>query len=349
MFDFKRNQFLQALLLVAIVWLVLKLTAIIIVFFIALLFILVLHPVVDWLRHRHVPTVFAVLAPVIGIFALLALLGFFAVPTFVDQVSQFAHKAPDYVNKLQHSSLLAHSKLHLDTKSVTKFAQNHSGSLSNALISLTTKFLELVTGVITIFIVTLIGTGTYERSRQTLFTYVPRRHRKRAVDIWSRIERKIVTWVGAQLLLSAVVGIMVWIGSALLGLPFPGLLGLISGFLELVPTLGPIAATIPGFLLGLTISVKVAVFAIVLHLVVAQIEAHLLAPWLLGRTVRLHPIVIIFSLLTGTVLYGILGTLLAVPSALIISAVVDSFRGEAKLEHANRLGKELAEAAKALK
>lgn len=326
MFDFKRNHILQALLLVAIVWLVIKLSSVVLLFFIAFLFILMLHPVVRRLKAWHFPTALAVLTPIFAVVGLAVLVGFFIVPAFIDQAKEFSKQVPTYLSDLQRSPLLHSSAFHIDTKSVTKFIQDHANMLGTTLLTITTTAVTLVVGAITIIVVTLYGVGNYDRLRLTFLSYVPAAHRDRAYDILARVEKKVVMWLGAQLLLSVVVGVMVWVGAALLGLPFPGILGLISGVLEVIPTLGPIAATIPGFLLGLTISLRTAIFAIVLYIVVQQIENHILAPLLLGRTVNLHPIIIIFSLLVGALLYGILGTLLAVPAALVISAIVDSFR-----------------------
>lgn len=326
MFDLRHNHFLQALFIFAIGWLIVTLSQIIIIFFIALIIILLMHPAVSSLKRHHFPTALAVLTPLLIFLGVLALIGFFVLPNFINQGIEFAEKLPVYLHDLRHYSIFNNSHFSLDGSSVSHFIQGHSSSLSHTVISFTTTVIDIVVGVLTIIVVTVYGVASYDRIRGTLLSYVPQRRRDRAHDIWSRVEKKIVTWVGAQLMLSAAVGLMVWVGSWLLGLPFPGILGLIAFFLEIIPTIGPIVATVPGFLLGLTISLRIALFAIVLHIIVAQIEAHILAPWLLGRTVKLHPIIIIFSLLVGALLQGILGIFVAVPAALVISAGVDSFR-----------------------
>lgn len=298
------------------------------IFFLSFLFILLLHPAVSRLKNAHVPTVFAVLLPIVLFLVLLGLVGFYLLPAFVKQIIQFVNHVPIYLRQLQQLSYLKQHHIKLTTSSVGKFIETHSTTFTNALTTVVSLTVRLVTGLLTVIIVTIYGVSNYDRIKTVLLTYFPANGRKRAEDIWSRLERKIITWVGAQLFLSVTVGVMVWIGSLLIGLPFPAVLGLIAGFLELVPTLGPILATVPGFLLGLTISTKVALLAILVHVIIAQIEEHILAPLLLGKTVRLHPIIIIFSLLVGAVLYGLLGTLLAVPSALVISSFVDSYRNE---------------------
>lgn len=323
MLDIRNNHILQALLVVVIIWLVLVLKAVIVLFFIAFLLVTVLYPLVGWLQRHHVPVALAVLLPIIGVALLAALVGYFVVPNLIAQGSHFAHNVPDYVHKLQQQHGL---DFKFDIGSVRSAVQQHFGTVGNTLVLVTRTATTIVVGVVTIIVVTLYWLGGYERLQQTVLSYVPKRGRARAADVWARVEKKLTSWLVAQFLLGLVVGLMVWIGAMIIGLPFAGVLGLVSGLLEIVPTLGPIAAAIPGVLLGFTISWQTALAALIMYVAVQQVENHLLAPFLVGRTVRLHPIVIIFSLLIGATLYGIIGALLAVPVALVISSVVDSYR-----------------------
>lgn len=322
MFDLRKNHILQAIVVVIVIWLVVTLKAVLIVFFIAFLVATVLHPVVSWLKRHHFPTGLAVLIPIVGLLVLAALVVYLIAPQISNEVTSFSNKIPGYAHDLKHNGI----NLHIDTKSVKSVLQNHFGTISSAVISATKTAVEIVVGVISIIVISLYWLGSYERVRETIVSYFPAGGRARASDIWSRVEKKLVSWVAAQILLSIAVGLLVWIGALVIGLPFAGILGLISGLLEIIPTLGPIASAVPGVLLALTISWQTAVAAAIMYLIVHQLENHLLAPWLLGRTVRLSPIIVIFALLTGAVLYGILGALLAVPVALVISAFVDSYR-----------------------
>lgn len=328
MFNFRQNQFLQALLLLAIVWLALRLVDIIVVFFIAFMLTVILHPVAKRLRGKYVPTGLAALITIVGTLGILVAIGYIVVPPLAQQLAQFADRLPRYISQLQGTLPFTPD---VSFSSIESFVRSHLQTLSSIAISITKTTATLLIAVITIIIVTLYWLADYERIKETLLTYIPKDHRSRANDIWARIERKLVNWMQGQLLLSLAVGILVWLGALIIGLPFPLVLGILAALLELVPTIGPLIAAIPGILLGLTISVQTAVAAAIMYTIVQQIENQLLSPYLLGRTVKLHPIVIIFSLLVGAALYGIIGALIAVPVALVISAVVDSFRGE-KLE-----------------
>lgn len=322
MLDLRHNRILQAIIVLVIIALIIILKAVIIVFFIAFLVATILHPVVGWLHKHHVPIGFAVILPVIGVIVILALIGFFVVPQLAQEVHHFSNQVPNYINDLKHNGL----NFHINVNSLKSSLKGHYGTIGSALISVTSTAVEIVVGVISVFIISLYWLGSYDRIQQTMLSFVPEKNRERAADIWSRIEKKMVSWVVAQALLGIAVGVLVWIGALIIGLPFAGALGVISGLLEIIPTLGPVASAIPGVLLALTISWQTAVAALIMYLIVHQLENHLLSPWLLGHTVKLSPIIIIFALLVGAVLYGILGVLLAVPAALVISSFVDSYR-----------------------
>lgn len=326
MFNFKQNRILQALLALLAVWLLVRLREVVIIFFIAFLVTTVLHPLVEWLRRRRVPVGIAIASPLLLVVVMLGLLGYIVVPTLFTQGANFVGSLPSYLNTLHVPG--SHGNYHFDLASLEGALKNHYDTLTQALLSFTTTFVTLLVGVVTVIVVSIYWTGSYDGVKATLLTYLPRRWRARAADVWTRMERKLRLWFAAQLLLSVAVGLLVWIGAHLLGLPFPGILGIISGLFEVIPTLGPIAAALPGILLGLSQSLGKGIAALILYIVVQQLENHILAPMLLGRTVKLHPMVIIFSLLAGSILVGIIGALLAVPAALAVSAAVDSYRRE---------------------
>lgn len=322
MLGIKNNQFVQAIAVVLLLVLAFLLKAVLVTFFVAFLITTFLYPLVRWLRARHVPNGLAVLLPILGLIIVVAGLVYFVSPQIAQESRQFSNNVPTYLNQLKQHGI----DIPVDTNSVKTFVQDHFGAISDVVLAATKTVTEAVIGIVSIIVVTIYWLGSYEKIQKTLLSYVPARSRQRLSDIWARIEKKLASWIIAQVLLGIVVGLMVWIGALIIGLPFAGILGLISGVLEIIPTLGPIAAAIPGVLLGLSISWETALAALILYIAIQQIENHLLAPVLLGRTVHLSPIIVIFSLLVGATLDGIMGALLAVPVALVVSAFVDSYR-----------------------
>ena len=143
-------------------------------------------------------------------------------------------------------------------------------------------------------------------------------------EVWavlSIIERVVGRWIRAQLLLGVVVGVATFLGLLLLGFvidprftQFAVLLAVIAGILELLPIIGPIISMVPTLLVALTTSdPAVAAIAVVVLYLVQQVEGAVLVPKIQGSAVQLHPALIIFVLIVGGSIAGLLGAILAIP------------------------------------
>jgi len=151
-------------------------------------------------------------------------------------------------------------------------------------------------------------------------------------DVWAivrMVERVFGQWVRAQLILGVTVGVFTFIGLTILSATidpvfgrYAVLLSITAGILELVPIIGPIIAAVPAVLLAATAGVEAVVAALVLYTLVQQVENNLLVPKIQGDAVELHPAAVIFAIIIGGALAGLLGAILALPIAAAIRDVV---------------------------
>lgn len=142
-------------------------------------------------------------------------------------------------------------------------------------------------------------------------------------DSWAvikTVERDFGQWVRGQIILGFVVGIATFIGLLILSAlidPIFGryavLLSVVAGLLELVPIIGPIIAAVPAVLLAATVGVVAIIAALVLYLLVQQVENNFLVPKIQGNAVQLHPAAVVFAIIIGGSLAGLLGAILALP------------------------------------
>lgn len=141
-----------------------------------------------------------------------------------------------------------------------------------------------------------------------------RRLREEINGVWKAFFR-------GQVVLGLVIGVVVWISMLIVGLPNAGLMGLLAGLLEVIPTFGPVLATIPALLIAffqgstyLPLSnFWFAVLVLGIYLLIQQTENAYLVPRIMGRRMLLHPVVIFIGVLAGGLLFGALGILLAAP------------------------------------
>jgi len=144
-------------------------------------------------------------------------------------------------------------------------------------------------------------------------------------DTWAAlgiVRRVFGSWVRGQVVLGLVVGTATFIGLLVLGTlvdpvfsRYAVLLAVIAGVLELLPVIGPIIAAIPAILLGATAGVPAMVAAFLLYLAIQQVENIILVPKIQGDATKLHPAVVIFALILGGAVAGLLGAILALPVA----------------------------------
>jgi predicted PurR-regulated permease PerM len=144
-------------------------------------------------------------------------------------------------------------------------------------------------------------------------------------DTWAVlgiVRRVFGSWIRGQLLLGLVVGVGTFIGLLVLGAfidpvfsRYAVLLAVIAGVMELLPVIGPIISAVPAVLLGATAGLQGVVAALLLYFAVQQIENTILVPKIQGDATKLHPAVVIFSLILGGAIAGLLGAILALPIA----------------------------------
>ena len=156
-----------------------------------------------------------------------------------------------------------------------------------------------------------------------------RRHVRNVLAI---ADKTVGAYMRGQLILGAFVGLLVFAGLTVLGIPFAVLLAIISGVTELLPVIGPILGAIPGLLVTLANSPDKFFFVLILYVVVQQIENMLLVPRIQGEAVHLHPAVVMVVLIVGSEVAGIWGMVVAVPLAGVAKDVFLYFLNEWKIE-----------------
>jgi predicted PurR-regulated permease PerM len=151
---------------------------------------------------------------------------------------------------------------------------------------------------------------------------VPQRQRALVAEAMDESERALRLWLKGQLIAMIVVGTVTGTALWMLGLPSALVLGLLAGFLEFVPFIGPIIAAVPAILLALAISPDLALWVALVYFVVQQLEGYLLTPLVQQYAVDLPSVVLLFSLVALGMMFGTLGVFLAAPLTVVIYVLV---------------------------
>ncbi len=186
-------------------------------------------------------------------------------------------------------------------------------SITGALSSVFTRIVMLLAGVIITFYLTIEKEGTEKLFRVIL----PDTYEKPFLHVFSRFKLKIRRWFAAQLGLSLIMGVVVGVGLWMLNVKYFFVLALLAAIFEIVPVIGPILAGGIAFLIAISSSVSLGFYTLLFFFVVQQLENHILIPLIMGRAMKIHPVVVVISLIAGWEVAGFLGVLLSVPIAVI--------------------------------
>jgi predicted PurR-regulated permease PerM len=157
---------------------------------------------------------------------------------------------------------------------------------------------------------------------RTVITYVPKPHRKHAVRLIKDIDAALGSYIRGQFIVCLIVGTLAYIGYLLIGIPYPLLLASIVAVTNIIPYLGPFFGAAPALVVASTISLKMMLMVVIVNTICQTLEGNVVSPQVVGRTLHMHPLSIIFVLLIGGELAGIVGMILAVPIFAAIKVIV---------------------------
>jgi predicted PurR-regulated permease PerM len=316
---------------VAFAWALYQVREVLLLIYISGLFAIGFSPLVRMLERQHLlpvgsrrlPRWLAILVIYVAILGTIGGVATAIVPQLVRQAQELWAAMPGILSRFQ-GYLVAAGVLPqpITLKEAVEHAPAAGGDAVGTVITALWGFVGGVFGVVTILILTFYLLVEADALRSSFLQLFPRRRRAAVARTLSEITVKVSAWLGGQLLLAGIIGTSSAIGLGLLGAPYFFVLALISAIGELIPVVGPILAAIPAVLVAWTESARLAVFVLIFFIAQQQVENHLLVPKVMERQVGVSAVTVIVALLIGGSLLGIVGALLAVPSAAILQVVV---------------------------
>lgn len=279
--------------------------------------------------RRLVPRWLAILAIYLAIVGAIALVGLAVVPPLIAQAASLWERAPGEFNKLQ-TFLLQH---HLLTRRITleqAVESAPSGTGSTAVGTVLVAISSIVGGVfglITILILSFYFLIEAQPMFEYLIRFVPAGRRADVATAARQAVGKVSAWLRAQFVLAGVMGTFAAVGLGLMGVPYFYVIALVAAVGETIPVIGPIIGGITAVAVALTVSPKLALTVGVYFLVLHQLESNVLVPKIMERRVGVSPVAVIIALLIGGQLYGLVGAILAIPTAAILSVIVEETAG----------------------
>ena len=301
-----------------------------------------LGPLVHRIEHAaapgtaRLPRWLAILLIYISIVGVLTLVGLAVVPPLVEQARDLWGRLPELLLRSQEFLV---ERGWLDHRVTLREAVRSApgpgqavGTVAGAVTSVLATLLALLTILILTFYLLVESDSLFD----AFVRLFPRPDRPRVRDAALKVSAKVSAWLSGQLILGGTIGLSAAVGLYFLGVPYFYVLALLAAFGELVPVVGPIFSAVPAVLVALSVSPQTALFTLVFFLLQQQVENHLLVPKVMERQVGVSAVFVIVALLIGGSVLGIIGAVLAIPSAAIVQVVVSELLDERDRVQASR-------------
>ena len=303
-------------------------------FILGLLFVYLLDPPVRWLVRRGLRRTLAILVVyVVGIIAIIEFLALTLTP-LVNELLRFIEDFPALATQLEEQlqrlgEFYQRLEIPVEIRNwidsvIAGIGQGGGGGGADLsfLMPLITGAGSLLGAVFAYFILPVWVAYLLKDKASLVATFDRALPETWRFDTWAvikTVERDFGQWVRGQIILGFVVGIATFVGLIVLSQFFPVfgryavLLSVIAGLFELVPIIGPIISAVPAVLLAATAGPAAVLGALALYFLVQQIENNFLVPKIQGDAVKLHPAAVVFAIIVGGSLAGLLGAILALP------------------------------------
>ncbi len=293
-------------------WFLFKIRYILILLFIALIFMSALSPIVDKLQKLKIPRGLAIILIYIVIWAGISYGLVSLVPPLVEQTAKFITRLPQDVTSLTQGRF------------DLSILEPHIQSLPNQIVKFAVGAFNNVIAIFTFMVIVFYLIMERKNLRKYLtFLFGKGDKEKHAEAFIGKLEHKLGSWMRGQLALMIIVGLSSYIGLTFLGVEFAVPLAFIAGLLEIMPNIGPTVAMVPAVLVALGTSPLLGGAVFALYFLIQQLENNLIVPKVMSKAVGLSPLVIILALLIGYRVAGISGAVLSVPTVLLLEIVIN--------------------------
>jgi putative heme transporter len=312
---------------------------VLLIFVVASVIALILNPAVAFLQRSRFPRGLAVLAVYLAFFLSLAGVGALLANPISNQVRTFTNNLPQIVdeankqianfqNKLDkqgiHIHLVKQGKTAL--QSIQDKVTKSAGKIASSFGGLLTEVANAIFDLVLVFVLSVYMLLYGPRIGALVRRLMPPGDGTPGDDYPTLVQRAVSRYVGGQLLFSIIMGTSAGVALYLFGVLgiFPDgrkyalAFGVFYSVMELVPYIGPILGALPPVLVALFTRPITALWVALLFVALQQLEGHVVAPQVFGHTLRINPLLVIFALLLGLTLYGVVGALVALPVAAVL-------------------------------
>ena len=310
---------------------------------VAFLLAYLIAPIINFAERYQISRTLSILVVYVIIAFLIVLLFSVIIPQIINQITDFAETFKKIFKEQETVSLQSFglerisdfiSKIDsaIPFLNINKFISTQGEKLLNLINQIPQILIKSISGIVNflafLIVVPVIGFFLLRDERRFLksfFSIIPNRYFEFFIHLFEKIEENFGKFFRALLLETGLVAVLSIFGLLILGIPYALILGIIVGLSNPIKYFGPFIGAIPTMfviLFGQTPDIFM-LYAVIMFLIVQQIDSLILFPWLIGKSMKMHPLFVLLTVIAGGYAFGILGMLFAVPIVFLIKTIVE--------------------------
>ena len=302
----------------------------------------ILNPLVNYLEQKGVKRVYGVLILYLIILGCIMILAFLIVPKSSREIKRLAVDMPKYIENISGGIDYLYDKYYLTIGGLPDIFQGVQqivmenligieemvvNGLKNFFLALINVFSKVVSLILTP-ILTFYFLVDKEYFLNKIKKLIPKNQKQKTLDLLRDIDISLSKFVRGKIILAAAVGVATSIMLLILGVDFALFIGFITAIADVIPYIGPFIGFVPAFFFALVMSPIKALWVAIFFVFIQWLQNNILAPKIIGDTTGIHPMVILFSIIIGGGIFGVLGMILSVPVVAISVILFDFIKKE---------------------
>ncbi|WP_019154620.1 AI-2E family transporter [Robertmurraya massiliosenegalensis] len=288
-----------------------------------------LHPIVEKLHETYFPRWLSILVIYFLFFGGIALAIYKGLPAFIVQLRDLVESAPEFANQYRNWVFLIQEQTSAWPEGFQDRVDDGIIAAEAALDRMLTKVLDYLVGILnSLVMIALIPFITFymlkdvELMKKAAWYLTPRKWRKRGVQFLRDIDESLGGYIRGQILVGASIGTIAALLFWFVKMKYPLLLGVIVGITNIIPYFGPIIALVPITIIAATMSMKMVITSIIIVFILQFLEGNILSPLIVGKSLHMHPLMIMLALFAGGEIGGVIGLIVGVPILAILKVTL---------------------------
>ncbi|HAQ07647.1 MAG TPA: AI-2E family transporter [Bacillus bacterium] len=288
-----------------------------------------LHPIVEALHFRGLHRGISIMIIYILFFGGAGVALYRGIPALIHQLRDLADNTPVFaaqyklmVNSIMDQTSRWPAGIH---ERIEEGIIGLEQGVDQFLAKTITLLMDIINSILTITVIPFIAfymLKDFDVMKKAAWYLTPRKWRQPGTKFLHEVDKSLGSYIRGQLLVCLIIGLLSTLLFWISGIKYPMLLGAIVGITNVIPYFGPIIGAVPAVIIAATMSVKMVLIALAIVFSLQFLEGNILSPLIVGKSLHMHPLMIMFALLAGGEIGGIIGLILAVPVLVVVRAAL---------------------------